>query len=81
MIIIEASHFTFIKLVINFVKILLKAKLRVLSGSLILIFTVLRNIVQTVRFEVFTAVAMKKAVFWEVAKRRFLQEPHSITSH
>jgi hypothetical protein len=43
-----------------------------------------------VRFEVFTAVTMKNAVFWDVMpclvrtdvseERRFLQEPHGITS-
>jgi hypothetical protein len=34
-----------------------------------------------VRFEVFTAVTMKNGVFWVVPpKRRFLQEPHGVTT-
>jgi hypothetical protein len=33
-----------------------------------------------VKFEVFTAVTMKNAVFWVPPKRQFLQGPHSVTS-
>jgi hypothetical protein len=42
-----------------------------------------------VRFEIFTAVTIKNGVFWDVTqcgsckippKRRFLQEPHGVTS-
>jgi hypothetical protein len=38
---------------------------------------------QNVRFKVFTAVTMQNGVFWDVIvppKRRFLQEPHNVTS-
>jgi hypothetical protein len=42
---------------------------------------------KNVRLEVFTAVTMQNGVFWEVTpcgvrpKRRFLQQPHGVTSH